>query len=374
METGAACSVHRHGLSYLKQAVQCKSDPPTRAAMSTASDSSHPDSSTIAWRRAGLRYHALGFYFRRRFGQKVWKVSVDGGFDCPNVDGTVGAGGCVFCNIASFSPSRRIGAASVTRQIDEGSRRLRKRYAADRFVAYFQPATNTYGPLDRLRDLWTEALAHPDVVGLIIGTRPDAVDDPTLDLLQELSQETWLSVEFGLQTIHDRSLDWLNRGHNYAAFLDAVGRSRSRGRRLSIGAHVILGIPGETPQDMLATAHELARLKIDSVKLHNLYAVKDTPLAEMVTEGRVALPDRAEYVSRVVDFLERLPTDCVIDRLSGDAPAEYLIGPKWCLDKSAVRNRIEAELERRKTWQGRLCGTSDGAARDITHVGVADDD
>jgi radical SAM protein (TIGR01212 family) len=321
--------------------------------MSTAPDSNAQPSSTIAWRDAGFRYHSLGFYFRQRFGQKVWKVSVDGRFDCPNVDGTVGSGGCIFCNIDSFSPSRRIGEASITRQIDEGTRRLRKRFGADRFIAYFQPATNTHGPVDRLRDLWTEALAHPDVVGLIVGTRPDSVDEPTLALLQELSQETWLSVEFGLQTIHNRSLDWLNRGHDYGAFLDAVERSRRR--HLSIGAHVILGIPGETPQDMSATAAELARLRIDSVKLHNLYAVKETRLGEMVADGRVTLPERDEYVARVVDFLERLPAACVIDRLSGDAPPEYLIGPKWCLDKSVVRRQIEAELERRETWQGRLC-------------------
>ena len=322
--------------------------------MLTATDSSYGNSSAIAWRDAGLHYHALGFYFRRRFGRRVWKVSVDGGFDCPNVDGTVGTGGCIFCNIGSFSPSRRMSGASITDQINEGTRRLRKRYAADRFLAYFQPATNTHGPLDRLRALWSEAVAHPDVVGLIIGTRPDSVDDPTLDLLREFSQETWLSVEYGLQTVHDRSLDWLNRGHHHDAFLDAVQRSRRR--QLSIGAHVILGIPGETPEDMLATADELAGLRIDSVKLHNLYAVKDTRLAEMVIGGQVTLPDRDEYAGRVVDFLERLPPDCVIDRLSGNAPPEYLVGPRWCLDKSAVRTRIEAEFKRRNTWQGRLYG------------------
>ncbi len=322
--------------------------------MSTAREPRPEDSSAPAWRGAGLRYHPLSFFFRQRFGRKVWKVSVDGGFDCPNVDGTVGTGGCIFCNIASYSPSRRMTGASITGQIDEGTRRLRKRYGADRFVAYFQPATNTHGPLDRLRKLWTEAIAHPAVVGLVIGTRPDSVDKATLDLLQELSQETWLSVEYGLQTIHDRSLDWLNRGHDHDAFLDAVRRSRGRG--LSIGAHVILGIPGETRADMLATADELARLEIDSVKLHNLYAVKDTRLGEMVADGRVTLPDRDEYVSLVVDFLERLPADCVIDRLSGDAPREYLIGPEWCLEKSEVRRRIEAELERRDTWQGSQVG------------------
>jgi radical SAM protein (TIGR01212 family) len=303
------------------------------------------------WREAGLRYHSLSHYFRRQFGRRVWKVSVDGGLSCPNVDGTVGTEGCVFCNVRSYSPSRRLAAASITDQIDQGIERIRQSRPVDCFLAYFQPATNTYAPVERLRELWEEALGHPNVLGLIVGTRPDCVAEDVLDLLAELSQRTWVSVELGLQTIHDRSLDWLNRGHHYDAFRDAVERARRR--RLRIGAHAILGLPGETPEEMTATARELARLKIDSVKLHNLYVAPETALARLWAAGEVTLPDRDQYVGCVVDFLEQLPPDCVVDRLSADAPAEYLLAPDWCRDKSAVRRAIEEELARRDTWQGR---------------------
>lgn len=303
------------------------------------------------WRAVGLRYFSRDFFYRKRFAARVWKVSVDGRFDCPNRDRTLGTGGCVFCDPGSFSPSRSGGFDSIAEQLAEGIRRLRTRRHVDRFVAYFQPATNTYAPVQRLADLYRQALAHPEVIGLVIGTRPDCVADDVLDLLAELSQQTWLSVEYGLQTIHDRTLDWMNRGHHYDAFLDAVRRSRHRG--LTVGAHVILGLPGESSKDMRATARELARLRIDSVKLHNLHAVRNTPLAEMVASAEVRLAGMEEYVGWVVDFLEELPPGCVIDRLSGDAPLQYLVGPSWCLAKSAVRAAIEAELRRRDTWQGR---------------------
>jgi radical SAM protein (TIGR01212 family) len=276
---------------------------------------------------------------------------VDGHFGCPNADGTVATGGCIFCNIRSFSPSRRLRVRSVGEQLAQGIERLKKRHRVEHFIAYFQPATNTYAPVQRLRELWGEAVAFPGIVGLAVGTRPDCVPDEVLDLLAEFSARTWVCVEYGLQTIHDRSLDWMNRGHHYDAFLDAVQRTRRRD--LDIGAHVILGLPGESREEMVATAREVARLRLHSVKLHNLYAVKNTVLADLVIQGRVVLPDRDEYASYVADFLEVLPPDCVIDRLSGDAPPEYLVAPKWCLDKSAVRAAIERELERRGSWQGK---------------------
>lgn len=240
------------------------------------------------WRDSGLRYHRLNWFFRQKFGCRVWKVSLDGGFTCPNVNGTVGSNGCVFCNIPSFSPSRRLGVLSVTGQLHEGIRRLRLRYKADRFVAYFQPATNTYAPVDRLRCLYLEALSHPEVVGLAVGTRPDCVPEEVLDLLAELAQRTWVSVEYGFQTMHDASLAWLNRGCSHAAMVDAAQRTVRRG--LGTGAHVILGLPGETRDDVIATAGELNRLGIRAVKLHNLYAVKDTRLAETVLRGEVRFP------------------------------------------------------------------------------------
>jgi len=308
-------------------------------------------SSAPPWLAAGLRYHSLSHSLRRRFGRRVWKVSVDGRCGCPNVDGTLGAAGCIFCNVRSFGPSRRTDVASITDQIHEGIHRLRRARAADRFLAYFQPGTNTHAPVARLRELWEEALHHPSVVGLVVGTRPDCVPDDVLDLLAEFSRRTWLSVEYGLQTIHDRSLKWLGRGHGYSAFLDAVARSRRRGLRL--GAHVILGLPGETRDDMRFTAREMARLRLESVKLHNLYVARETPLAQMLADGAATLLGRDQYVNCVADFLEELPPDCVIDRLSADAPPEYLVAPTWCLDKSAVRTAVEAELRRRDTWQGR---------------------
>jgi len=280
----------------------------------------------------------------------VRKISLDAGFGCPNRDGTLSSRGCVFCDPASFSPSRQFPSLSIRQQIDEGIRRLAARYHAKRFVGYFQPGTNTYGPVDRLREMFSRVMEHPKIVGVMIGTRPDCVADDVLDLLEELSRRTWLTVEFGLQTIHDRTLQWMNRGHGYGAFLDAIRRSRNRG--FEIGVHVILGLPGESRADMMATARELARMEIDSVKLHNLYAVRDTPLAGMVARGEVRLPEFEEHVGRVVDFLEELPPDCVIDRISGDAPRAYLVGPEWCLDKSAVRDAVEAEFRHRGSRQG----------------------
>lgn len=303
------------------------------------------------WRASGLRYYALGHYLRRTFGARTWKVSVDAQFACPNTDGTVGAGGCVFCNIASFSPSRRGPIRSITQQLAEGTRRIRQRYGVDRFVAYFQPGTNTYAPLSRLQALYEEAASFPGVVGLAVGTRPDCVPNPVLELLANLARRTWIRVEYGLQTIHDRSLAWMNRGHDYQAFVDAVQRSRQFG--LLVGAHVILGIPGESRDDMLATARELARLRIHAVKLHNLCAVKGTPLADAVARGEVRLLDREEYVGYVVDFLELLPPDCVVDRLGAEAPVEYLLGPAWCLRKAELRAAVDAEMQRRNTWQSR---------------------
>jgi radical SAM protein (TIGR01212 family) len=304
------------------------------------------------WRGAGLRYYAQNFFLRKKFGQRVQKVSIDAGFTCPNVDGTVTTGGCTFCDNRSFSPSRRIPRLKgVTAQIDDGIRRLKMRYNCDRFIAYFQPATNTYAPVERLRAVYDEALAHERIVGMAIGTRPDCVPEPVLDLLAEVAGRTWLSVEYGLQTIHDRSLDWMNRGHHHDAFLDAMQRSQGRG--FEICAHVMLGLPGESRDDMLATAKEVARLSLDAVKIHNLYAVKGTALADQLARGKVRLMEQAEYIAVLVDFLELLPPSTIVERIGGDAPPDYFLGPAWCLDKPAVKKALDEELLRRDSWQGK---------------------
>ena len=303
------------------------------------------------WRGTGLRYYSYNFFLQRRFGGRVQKVSLDAGLTCPNVDGTVATGGCVFCDNRSFSPSRRLPRTTIRGQLDEGIKRLKRRYKARRFLAYFQPATNTYAPVAKLRPIYEEAISEPQVVGLAIGTRPDCVPDDVLDLLSELAGRTYVSVEYGLQTIHNRSLDWMNRGHHHDAFLDALARSRGRG--FEICAHVMLGLPGESREDMLATAKEVARLNLDAVKIHNLYVVRDTPLAEQYAAGQVRLLERDEYVETVVDFLELLPPECIVERISGEAPPDYFVAPSWCLNKPAVLRAIDQEFARRDSWQGK---------------------
>jgi radical SAM protein (TIGR01212 family) len=316
--------------------------PPTRASLES-----------FDWKAAGLRYYGYNQFLRKKFGARVQTVSIDAKFTCPNVDGTVATGGCTFCDNRSFSPSRRIPRQQIADQIDVGIRQLRLRYhKVDRFIAYFQPATNTYAPVKRLREVYETALAHPAIVGMAIGTRPDCVPDDVLDLLDEIGTRTYLSVEYGMQTMHDRSLDWMNRGHHHDAMVDAM--ARSRGRSFEICAHIMLGLPGESHADMLATAEEVARLNLDAVKIHNLYAVKNTPLADQVSRGEVTLMERDDYICMLVDFLELIPDSVMVERISGDAPPDYFIGPAWCLDKPAVRLAFAAELQRRDTFQGRL--------------------
>jgi radical SAM protein (TIGR01212 family) len=300
---------------------------------------------------ADRRYYAFSRFLRERFGTRVYRVTVDAGFTCPNVDGTVARGGCVYCDNRSFSPNRRQPRTTVREQVKRGVALLEKRYGADRFLAYFQAATNTYAPVEKLRRLYDEALEHPQVIGLAVGTRPDCVPGPVLDLLEDYARGRYVCLELGLQSRHDRSLDWMNRGHHFDAFVDAVRRCQGRG--LDLCAHVILGLPGESHDDMLATADALASLPVHAVKIHNLHVVRGTPLEEMYQSGTVRMLERDEYVQVVCDFLERLPAEMVIHRLSGDAPPDYLVAPAWCLDKPGLLRAIHAELARRDSWQGK---------------------
>ena len=277
-------------------------------------------------------YRAFSRFLRDRFGGKVYRVTIDAGFTCPNVDGTVAVGGCVYCDNRSFSPNRRLPRQGVREQVSHGVEIMRRRYGASKFLAYFQAGTNTYAPVEKLQRLYDEALEHPEVVGLMIGTRPDCVPDPVLDLVQ------------------DRSLDWMNRGHHFDAFVDAMARCKGRG--LHLCAHVILGLPGESADDMLATADACAAFDLDAIKIHNLHVVRDTPMEADYRAGRVRMLDRDEYVNLVCDFLERLPPRMVIQRLTGDAPPDYLVAPDWCLDKSGLLADFEREFARRGTRQG----------------------
>jgi len=297
------------------------------------------------------RYYAFSRFLRERFGARVYRVTIDAGFTCPNVDGSVAVGGCVYCDNRSFSPNRRLPRTTVREQVRRGIEILQRRYQADKFLAYFQAATNTYAPAEKLKKLYDEALDHPQIVGLAIGTRPDCVPDDILDLIENYARDRYVCLELGLQTMHDRSLDWMNRGHHFDAFIDAVGRCQGRG--LDLCAHVILGLPGESREDMLATADALAGLPVHAVKIHNLHVVKDTPLEKMYERGEARMFERDEYVQIVCDFLEHLRPEMVIHRLSGDAPPDYLVAPLWCLDKPALLRAIHDELEHRDSWQGK---------------------
>lgn len=300
---------------------------------------------------SSLPFNAYGAALQRRFGGRVQRVSLDAGFTCPNVDGTLARGGCVFCDNRSFSPSRRGRLKSVLNQLDAGIATVRRRYGKVLgFIAYFQPATNTYAPIDQLEELFSAAASHPQVVGLAIGTRPDCVPNEVMDLIDGLAANRYVSLEYGMQSIHSESLRWMNRAHDHESMVDAM--RRSRGRRFETCAHVILGIPGESHAQMLETADEVARLRPDGIKLHNLYAVSGTPLGDQVAAGKIQMMEREDYIRTAVDFLERMPPEMVVERVSGEAPPEYLIAPKWCLEKSALRFAIEDEFRRRGSRQG----------------------
>lgn len=310
----------------------------------------------MAWQADGLLFNAFGASLRRRFGGRIQRVSIDAGFTCPNVDGAVARGGCNFCDNRSFSPSRRVRLKQVSEQLDSGMASVRRRYDnVAGFIAYFQPATNTYAPVEQLAEVFELALSRSEqIVGLAIGTRPDCVPESVLSLIERLAKESFVSLEFGMQTIHDAGLRWMNRAHSHCDMVNAIDRSRGRG--FECCAHVILGIPGEDHAMMMQTADEIGRLGFDAVKLHNLYAVRGTPLGEQVLSGEVSMMERSDYVTTVVDFLERIPPTVIVERVSGDAPPSYLIEPKWCLQKSQLRLAIESEFRRRETRQGsRYC-------------------
>jgi radical SAM protein (TIGR01212 family) len=296
------------------------------------------------------RYTTFSSELKKIFGCRVQRISVDAGFSCPNRDGTLDTEGCIFCGGHGSGSHGIIRNLSITEQIEDGKEVMRRKYKAQRFIAYFQAFSNTYAPVEHLRSLYTEALSVTDVVGLIVATRPDCLSEEVLDYLQDLSRRTYLWLELGIQSIHDRSLGLINRRHDHSCSVYAVQRAKSRGLRLC--AHIILGLPGETRDEMLAMAAELNRLGVDGVKLHLLHIMKGTVLAEMFGRGEVTVLDRDDYAGLVCDFLELLDPRILIHRLTGDGGHDNLIAPLWSLKKFEVLNQIDAELERRGTQQG----------------------
>jgi uncharacterized protein len=298
------------------------------------------------------RYSSYGNFLRTKFGCKVYKVSVDGGFNCPNRDGTVGTGGCTYCNNDSFRPATATRLKSVQAQAAEGIEYLKNRYGARKFVIYFQPFTNTHAALEALIPLYEAAISHPDVVGLSVGTRPDCVDENKIAWFEKLARTHFVTLEYGLQSIHDSTLARINRGHDYQCWADAMDRTRNRG--IWLCAHLILGFPWETREDMLAAAEALSDKGVDFLKLHHFHVVRNTPLGDEYQRQPFPLLGFEEYSDLVVDFLERLNPAIHIERLFGFAPADQLIGPIWGKTKSEIRRHIEQRLLARNTYQGRL--------------------
>lgn len=307
-----------------------------------------------------MHYNSFGRYVRERFGAPVHKVNIDAGFTCPNRDGTLGGEGCIYCNNDSFRPSSCKPSLSVREQIKNGTAYLSKRYSAKKFLAYFQPYTNTYAPVEELRALYSEALSEPSVVGLAIGTRPDSVDGEKLDMLAELGERHFVLLEYGLQSIYPRTLDFIKRGHGYDKFLWAVENTIQRG--LHVGAHIIAGFPTESREEMLAMAPVLSETGIGFLKVHQLQVIKDTPLADMYAQEPFHVFGYSEYVDFIVDFLERLSPDIVMQRLFATAPAEMLVAPVWDRTRHVLLRDIDKKMELSGASQGRLYSPRTGRA------------
>lgn len=294
------------------------------------------------------RYYDLKSYWRNLFGCTVHKLQIDAGFTCPNRDGHVAMGGCIYCD-GRGSKLRQQGALpSVTEQIASGKKYYKP--SASKFVAYFQTFTNTYAPAEKLRLLYDEALAQDDVIGLSIGTRPDCLEPEVIELLGGYAKNHHIWVELGLQSIHDKTLQFINRGHDYLQFFDAVENLAGRG--LNICVHIIIGLPGENDDDVLATAKTLAALPIHGIKIHSLLALEGTLMGDMYKKGSIPMISKEKYVSLTADVLEVLPPEMVVQRLTADGYRDIFLAPAWAGNKLDVLNAINKELERRDSYQG----------------------
>lgn len=301
--------------------------------------------------RPGSRYYELSAYLRNFFGCRVQKISLDAGLSCPNRDGSISTGGCIYCNARGSGTGAYEQGLSITDQLIKGKDFLRRRYKAKKFIAYFQSFSNTYGPYERLKALWEEALAVEDIVGLSIGTRPDCIDEPILSLLESYAKDRLVWIEYGLQSVHEKTLKFINRGHDVGAFQRAVEATRHRGIRIC--THVILGLPFEGREHMLETARAVAAAGVDGIKIHLLYVIRGTRMEELYVNGTYRCLDQEEYADLACDFLELLPPDMVIQRLTGDPHPEELVAPEWSVRKNDTLSRIKGILAQRDSWQGK---------------------
>ena len=296
------------------------------------------------------RYYSLNYFLREKFGDKVVKISLDAGFSCPNRDGTISSGGCIFCSERGSGDFAGERDCNIKEQFTTIKEMMSKKWKSGKYIAYFQAYTNTYAPVDELRRKYMEAISQEGVVGIAIATRPDCLSDEILDLLEEISKKLYLWVELGLQTSKDKTAIIINRGYKLKVFEDSLAKLRLR--NIDVVVHAILGLPGENREDILGTIEYLSRLDIQGIKMHLLHLMTDTPMEKLYNEGGLRFLEQEEYIDLICKAVTMLPDGIVIHRLTGDAPRESLIGPMWSLKKWEILNSIDKKLKDEDLYQG----------------------
>ena len=296
------------------------------------------------------RYHTWNYYLRNTFGEKVFKVSINAGFTCPNIDGKVSFGGCTYCSKEGSGDFAGNPKDNLIKQFDDITKMMHKKWPNAKYIGYFQAFTNTYAPVDVLKEKYETILELDDVIGLSISTRPDCLEDDVVEYLGELNERTNLWVELGLQTIHDSTSKLINRGHDYDEFLKGLEKLKSK--NIKVIVHIINGLPGEDYNMMMETAKAVANMGGDGIKIHLLHVIKDTPMEKMLEKGMLTLMSQEEYINLVCDQLEILPETMIVHRLTGDGKRDELVGPLWSLKKWEVLNAIDDELKKRNSYQG----------------------
>lgn len=300
-----------------------------------------------------MLYNDLSGFLTHCFPYKVQKISINAGFTCPNRDGSIGYGGCTYCNNQTFNPAYCHTDKSVTCQLEEGKQFFARKYPEMKYLAYFQAYTNTYGELEVLKQKYEEALTVPDIVGLVIGTRPDCMPDDLLDYLEVLTQRTFVLVEYGIESTNDETLKRINRGHTFADAENAIRRTAARG--IPVGAHVILGLPGESTDMLIKQAEELSQLPLTTLKLHQLQLIKGTRMANEFANAPETfhLYTADEYIDLVIDYIEHLRPDLVLERFVSQSPKELLIAPDWGLKNYEFTDKVKKRMKERNAWQGK---------------------
>lgn len=300
------------------------------------------------------RYHTWNYHLRNKFGKKIFKVALEGGFDCPNRDGTVAFGGCTFCSAAGSGDFAGDRVDPIPVQFEKIKNKMHEKWQDGEYIAYFQAFTNTHAPLEVLKEKYEAALAIPGVVGLSIATRPDCLPDDVVEYLAELNERTYLWVELGLQTVHEKTSNIINRAHDMQCYYDGVAKLRKH--NINICTHIINGLPLEDYDMMMETVRVVSQMDVQGIKIHLLHLLKGTPMVKQYEKGMLEFMDQETYVKLVADQLEILPEEMIIHRITGDGPIDLMIGPMWSVNKWEVLNGIDDELKKRDSYQGKYFG------------------